>query len=117
MEGEKVRQPRRGRKPAASRLGVDKSGTSTLTMRQLGKLTADDVLHLGQPIPITNNGFPVAWLVPMTEAQRHRAELVATGRLRPGRPEGLKGWQPLPAREDGLSLSDAVIDMRQREGR
>jgi|GEM_PF-1465311 len=116
MESEKIGRARRGRRSTVGRTDVEKQ-KSALTMRQLGKLTADEVAHLDQPISVTSNGRPVAWLVPMTEAQRHRAELVATGRLRPGYPEGLKGWRPLPPREDGLSLSDALVEMRRREGR
>ncbi len=90
---------------------------SVLTMRQLGKLTTDDVSHLDHPVPLTSNGQPAAWLVPMTAGERRRAELIANGRLRPDRPEALKGWQPLPAWEDGISLSDALLELRQQENR
>lgn len=68
-------------------------------------------------MPVTSNGQPVAWLVPMTAAERHRAKLVAAGRLRPGRPEGLTGWRPLPARTDGVLLSEALAEMREQENR
>jgi hypothetical protein len=30
-------------------------------------------------------------------------------------PAGLAGWKPLPPREDGVSLSDALIAMRAEE--
>jgi hypothetical protein len=55
-----------------------------------------------------------SWLA-MTAAERQRAKLVAAGRLRPGRPEGLTGWQPLPARTDGVLLSEVVAEMRGEE--
>lgn len=84
-------------------------------MRELGKLTADQVSHISQPVPVTSNGLPVAWLVPLSSGERRRAELVAAGRLIPGRPEGLAGWSPLPASEDGPSLSEVLVNMRQQE--
>jgi antitoxin (DNA-binding transcriptional repressor) of toxin-antitoxin stability system len=84
-------------------------------MRQLGKLTAEQVEHIAEPVPVTNHGRLIAWLVPLNPAERHRAELVATGRLQPGRPEGLTGWRPLPPRTDGTTLTEALLELRERE--
>ncbi len=84
-------------------------------MRELGKLTADQVDRLNHPVPITNNGLPVAWLVPLTTSERRRASLITSGRLRPGRPAGLEGWSPLPAIDDGPTLSELLVEMRDQE--
>jgi prevent-host-death family protein len=84
-------------------------------MLELGKLTADQVDQLDHPVTVTNNGLPVAWLVPLSASERRRAKLISTGRLRPGRPEGLAGWTPLPAVEDGPTLSDVLAEMRDQE--
>lgn len=90
----------------------------SVSMRELGKLTAEEVAGLDHPVPVTSHGRPVAWLVPMSEAERRRAELIAQGRLKPPRvPGGLAGWQPLPSRGDAVSLADALVEMREREGR
>jgi hypothetical protein len=85
-----------------------------LTMRELGKLTADQLHHLDHPVPVTSNGLPVAWLTPLEPGERRRAELIAAGRLRPGRPRGLTGWSPLPA-DDSPTLSEMLIRMREQE--
>jgi antitoxin (DNA-binding transcriptional repressor) of toxin-antitoxin stability system len=84
-------------------------------MRQLGKLTAEQVERLTHPVPVTSNGLPVAWLVPLTPGERRRAELIAAGRLRPGRPQGLAGWVPLPPAEGEPTLSELLLAMRDQE--
>ncbi|NGN69306.1 type II toxin-antitoxin system Phd/YefM family antitoxin [Streptomyces sp. A7024] len=87
-------------------------------MRELGKLTAEDMEALEHPVPVTNHGRPVAWLVPMDAGERRRAELIAAGRLRPATvPEALRRRRPLPSRPDGASLSEALVEMRESEGR
>ncbi|KAA2261246.1 hypothetical protein F0L68_17420 [Solihabitans fulvus] len=86
-----------------------------MTMRELGKLTADQVGRLDRAVPITNNGLPVAWLLPLTPGERRRAELIATGRLRPSHTQGLSGWTPLPPVEDGPTLSELLVEMRAQE--
>jgi antitoxin (DNA-binding transcriptional repressor) of toxin-antitoxin stability system len=84
-------------------------------MRELGKLTADQVDRLDHPVPVTNNGLPVAWLVPLTAGERRRAALIAAGRVRPGRPQGLAGWSPLPPTDSGPTLSELLTEMRDQE--
>ncbi|GAB3573085.1 hypothetical protein GCM10027445_31730 [Amycolatopsis endophytica] len=84
-----------------------------MTMRELSKLTADQLAKIDHAVPVTDNGLPVAWLVPLTPGERHRADLVARGRLRPGR-RGVH-WSPLPATENGPTLSEILLEMRARE--
>lgn len=91
---------------------IDDEVTS-LTMRELGKLTADQVNHLAKPVAVTNNGLPVAWLVPLTPSERRRAELIAAGRLRPRRLQGLPS--PLPENSAGPALSELLLEMRGQE--
>jgi antitoxin (DNA-binding transcriptional repressor) of toxin-antitoxin stability system len=89
--------------------------TVALTMRELGKLTAEQVGQLRHPVAVTNNGLPVAWLVPLTASERRRAELVAAGRLKPGHPQGLFGVTPLPQADSGPTLSELLLQMRAQE--
>ncbi|HEY0500971.1 MAG TPA: type II toxin-antitoxin system prevent-host-death family antitoxin [Kutzneria sp.] len=89
--------------------------TEQLSMRELTKLTVELVKRYDEPVQITNNGLPVAWLVPLTESDRQRAELIAAGRLRPGRHRGLSDLLPLPPEPDGPTLSELLLEMRAQE--
>jgi antitoxin (DNA-binding transcriptional repressor) of toxin-antitoxin stability system len=89
--------------------------TTHLSMRELTKLTVDVVSRFEHPVQITNNGLPVAWLVPLSPSERRRAELVAAGRLRPGRHRGLSDLLPLPPEQDGPTLTELLMQMRERE--
>jgi len=85
-------------------------------MRELGKLTLDQVAGIDHPVPVTSNGSPVAWLVPLTADERRRAELIAAGRLEPRRREDLEAWRPLSAAEPGEStLTEILESMRAQE--
>jgi prevent-host-death family protein len=65
---------------------------------------------------ITRRGEVVARLIPVSPAERTFAEMLRQGEVIPARePGGLAGWKPLPPREDGASLSDALIVMREEE--
>jgi len=65
---------------------------------------------------VTSNGSPVAWLVPLTPAERRRAELIASGRLEPRRRDDLEGWRPLPPSEPGESTLTEILEaMRAQE--
>ena len=65
---------------------------------------------------ITNRGKVIARLIPVSPAERAFAEMLERGEVIPAEhPDGLVGWKPLPAREDGVSLSDALIAMREEE--
>lgn len=65
---------------------------------------------------ITSRGKVVARLIPVSAAERAFAEMLELGEVIPAKnPGGLAGWKPLPPREDGVSLSDALIAMREEE--
>jgi len=65
---------------------------------------------------ITSRGQVVARLIPVSPAERAFAEMLALGEVIPAKhPGGLTGWKPLPPREDGVSLSDTLIAMREEE--
>ena len=98
-----------------SRLRGTEGEPTSLSMRELGKLTAEQMTQLKRPVVVTSNGLPVAWLVPLSPSERRRAELIADGRLRPRRVDGLAGRSPLPALESGPTLSELLLDMRGQE--
>lgn len=65
---------------------------------------------------ITSRGQLVARLIPVSPAERAFDEMLRQGEVIPAkRPGGLAGWKPLPAREDGASLPDALIALRDAE--
>jgi antitoxin (DNA-binding transcriptional repressor) of toxin-antitoxin stability system len=65
---------------------------------------------------ITRRGQVIARLIPVSPAERAFAEMLERGEVSPAKnPAGLSGWQPLPPREDGVSLSDALIALREEE--
>lgn len=76
-----------------------------------------ELTELGETARITNNGKLVAWLVPATTEEQRRDQLIDEGRLRPGRPGGLAGREPMPRQEAGESLSDSLAEMRAAEDR
>ena len=87
----------------------------SISMRELTKLTAEQMSRLDHPVPVTNNGVPIAWLVPMTPGERRRAEMIADGEMEPAKRAGLAGWQPLPALDGVPALSDVLHELRTRE--
>jgi prevent-host-death family protein len=65
---------------------------------------------------ITSRGKVIARLIPVSPAERAFAEMLELGEVIPAKnPGGLAGWKPLPPREDGVSLSDVLIAMREEE--
>jgi prevent-host-death family protein len=65
---------------------------------------------------ITSRGRVIARLIPVSPAERAFAEMVERGEIIPAKnPAGLGNWKPLPPREDGVSLSDTLIAMREEE--
>ncbi len=85
-------------------------------MRELGKLSAEQVALIDHPVPVTSNGKPVAWLVPLTASERRRAEMIAAGQLEPRRREDLDAWRPAPALGKGEdALSEILIAMRKQD--
>ena len=89
------------------------SELTAISMRGLGKLTADQVDQLDHPIPVTNNGLPIAWLVPLAPSERRRAEMIAAGQLRPGR-LGKLSTHPLSPLEGEPTLSELILEMREK---
>jgi prevent-host-death family protein len=115
MTADIARQPRKAAARKAPAHGA-KEHILALTMRELGKLTVDQVNEIDHPVPITSNGKPVAWLVPLTPAERRRAELIASGRLEPRRRDDLEAWQPLPpATGAEPTLTEILNAMREQE--
>src|SRR5260221_6696903 len=115
MTTDAARQPRKAAARKTHPRGTHEP-ILALTMRELGKLTVEQVNEIDHPVPVTSNGTPVAWLVPLTPAERHRAELIATGRLEPRRRDDLEAWQPLPSAADGEStLTEILKAMRDQE--
>ena len=91
---------------------------SALSMRELGKLTVEQVSGIDHPVPVTSNGRPVAWLVPMSPGERRRAEMIAEGTLEPRRREDVEAWspEPYPAQNESEStLSEILLAMREQE--
>ena len=65
---------------------------------------------------ITSRGRVIARLIPVSAAERALAEMIECGEIIPAKNHaGLAGWKPLPPREDGVSLSDVLIAMREEE--
>lgn len=113
--------PRAPRRPG---LGTQSPGGGTWTgkevplrdLRNPGRVV-EALVRSGEIARVTRNGELVAWLVPATAAERRRAELIAQGKLRPGRVGGLAGRGRMPRQEAGRPLSDALSRMRAAEGR
>ena len=90
-----------------------------VTIRQLQQHAAkviDELAEADVVGEITRRGQVIARLIPVSPAERALAELVERGEVIPAaNPAGLAGWKPLPPRQDGVSLSEALIAMREEE--
>jgi antitoxin (DNA-binding transcriptional repressor) of toxin-antitoxin stability system len=90
-----------------------------VTIRQLQQHAAkviDELAEAAEVADITRRGQVIARLIPVSPAERAFAEMIERGEVIPAKnPGGLAGWKPLPPREDGLSLSDVLIAMREEE--
>jgi antitoxin (DNA-binding transcriptional repressor) of toxin-antitoxin stability system len=88
-------------------------------IRQLQQHAAkviDELAEAEEIGEITRRGQVIARLIPVSAAERAFAELLDRGEVIPAKnPAGLLGWKPLPPREDGVSLSDALIALRDEE--
>lgn len=88
-------------------------------IRQLQQHAAkviDELAEADEIGEITRRGQVIARLIPVSPAERDFAEMLERGEVIPARnPAGLAGWKPLPAREDGVSLSDALTAFREEE--
>ena len=75
-----------------------------------------ELAEAAETAEITSRGRVIARLIPLSPAERALAEMIERGEVIPAKnPDGLAGWKPLPPREDGASLSDALIAMREEE--
>ena len=90
-----------------------------VTIRQLQQHAAkviDELAEAAETAEITRRGQVIARLIPVSAAERAFAEMVERGEIIPAKnPGGLSGWKPLPPREDGVSLADTLIAMRDEE--
>ena len=90
-----------------------------VTIRQLQQHAAkviDELAEAEEIGEITRRGQVIARLIPVSPAERAFAEMLERGAVIPAKnPTGLVGWKPLPPRDDGVSLSDALIALREEE--
>ena len=90
-----------------------------VTIRQLQQHAAkviDELAEAEEIGEITRRGQVIARLIPVSPAERALAEMLDSGELILAKnPAGLAGWVPLPPPEDGVSLSDALIALREEE--
>ena len=90
-----------------------------VAIRELQQHAAQVIRELAEAeetAEITSRGRVIARLIPVSPAERAFAEMVERGEIIPAKnPAGLAGWKPLPPRDDGISLSDALIAMREEE--
>jgi prevent-host-death family protein len=90
-----------------------------VTIRQLQQHAAkviDELAEAEEVGEITRRGQVIARLIPVSPAERAFTEMLDRGEVIPAKnPAGLAGWTPLPAPEDGVSLSDALIALREEE--
>ena len=88
-------------------------------IRQLQQHAAkviDELAEAEEIGEITRRGQVIARLIPVSPAERAFADMLERGEVIPARdPAGLAGWRPLPPRDDGVSLSDALVAMRDEE--
>ena len=88
-------------------------------IRQLQQHAAkviDELAEAEEIGEITRRGQVIARLIPVSPSERAFAEMLERGEVIPARdPAGLAGWRPLPPRDDGVSLSDALVAMRDEE--
>lgn len=90
-----------------------------VTIRELQQHAAkviDELAAAEETAEITRRGQVIARLIPVSPAELAFAEMIERGEIIPAtNPAGLVGWKPLPPREDGMSLSDALIARREEE--
>ena len=68
-----------------------------------------------EQIEITDRGRPVAFLTPIPQTQSRREQLIASGRLRPGRGSWRDLGPPLEPTSGVPLPSDVLAEMREHE--
>jgi antitoxin (DNA-binding transcriptional repressor) of toxin-antitoxin stability system len=89
------------------------------TIRQLKQHAAkviDELAEAEEIAEITRRGQVIARLIPVFPAERAFTEMMERGEIIPAKDPGdISDIEPLPPREDGVSLSDVLIAMRDEE--
>lgn len=85
-------------------------------LRNAGKVVAE-LVEAGEIGRVTSGGRLVGWLVPATPEEQRAEELIAQGKLRPGRKGGLIGRRPRPRRAGVPPLSATLDQLRSGEHR
>jgi prevent-host-death family protein len=90
-----------------------------VAIRELQQHAAQVIRELAEAeetAEITSRGRVIARLIPVSPAERAFAEMVERGEIIPAKnPGDISDIEPLPPREDGVSLSDVLIAMREEE--
>jgi antitoxin (DNA-binding transcriptional repressor) of toxin-antitoxin stability system len=90
-----------------------------VTIRELQQHAARVIRELAdadETGEITSRGRVIARLIPLSPAELAFKEMIERGEVIPAKnPGGLAGWKPLPPRDDGVSLADALIALREEE--
>jgi prevent-host-death family protein len=90
-----------------------------VTIRELQQHAARVIRELAdaeETAEITSRGRVIARLIPLSPAELAFKEMVERGEIIPAkRPGDISDIEPLPPREDGVSLSDVLIAMREEE--
>lgn len=65
---------------------------------------------------VTSRGTVIARLIPVSPAERAFREMIQLGEITPATGNrDISDIEPLPPREDGVSLSDVLARMREEE--
>lgn len=85
-------------------------------LRNAGKVMSE-LVEAGAVGRVTSGGRLVGWLVPASPDEQRAEELVASGKLRPGRRDLLTGRRPRPRRADVPALSETLERLRGEDDR
>jgi prevent-host-death family protein len=98
---------------------LDEQPVRRVAIRELQQHAARLIRELAQAeemAEITSRGTVIARLIPVSPAERAFAEMVAQGEIAPATTDrDLSEIEPLPPREDGVSLTDVLVQMREEE--
>jgi len=90
-----------------------------VTIRELQQHAARVIRELAdaeETAEITSRGQVIARLIPLSPAELAFKEMIERGEIIPAKnPGDISDIEPLPPREDGVSLSDVLIAMREED--